>query len=171
MVSADLGYLLISSDSFERTDELVEATSSTMINGEGKYLSKYRTLMRSSSPHEKKAFLYSLLRILPKRHLSLGGNLNLNVSREFNKKTLGGVAALIVGLIQDLPVLGDAIIDWLTGVSADGVGQSNDLHRAVIAALSSDGGIVFTTQPQPPILNRDRTNEKSITEEFGAVRG
>lgn len=55
-----------------------------------------------------------------------------------DNKALGGTAALISKLVQDSEVLKDGLVDWLTGVSGDAVGQEINVRRAVVAALAHD---------------------------------
>lgn len=96
------------------------------------------SLIRSLAVHEQKAFLFSLLRILSKRSLSKPSSVIKDEKEPEHKKTIKGAAALVSNIVQDSTVLKDALADWLTGVSGDGIGQDHAIHRAVIAALSED---------------------------------
>ncbi len=95
--------------------------------------------MDSLGLREKKLYLYSLLRILSRHHLSSTVKNDTN-GQAVIKKPLGGVAALIAGFVQGNLQLEDALVDWLAGTSADSVSQSHEAHRAVITALSSNRG-------------------------------
>jgi len=124
-------------------DRLIEEASSTLLNGEGLFLRKYQTLMYSLGSLEKKAYLYTLIRILSRRHLSHSGNEDTNKDSP-NNRILSGVIALIAIFVEGNPQLQDPLVDWLTGTSADNVGQTHKTHRAVIAAVSSDRGAYST---------------------------
>ena len=121
-------------------DKLAEAASSSLIHGEDHFVKIYQLLMHDLGSHEKKIYLYSLLRILSRLYLAL--ERNNDIDREEpngpNKKDLNGVIALIAMLVDGSPQLQNALVDWLAGTSSDSIGQSHKMHRVVIAALSSD---------------------------------
>lgn len=52
--------------------------------------------------------------------------------------------ALVRAIIGDVPTLHDDLVEWLVGLSANAVGQVHNAHRAVIAALSSIPGEIWT---------------------------
>ena len=113
-----------------------------MINGEGDFLKRYQTLLRSLAFPEQKSYLYSLIRILSKRHLSHKGNEEI-YGKGSKNGALNGVSALIALFVEGNPQLQDALVGWLAGTSADSVSQSHDTHRAVIVAISSDKGTSY----------------------------
>lgn len=80
-----------------------------------------------------------MIRILSKQHLPTEGQ-SRDSTHEGHNKAIGGVAALIRAIIEDISTLQDNIVEWLVGVSADAVGQVHLAHRAVIAALNSIPG-------------------------------
>jgi hypothetical protein len=96
--------------------------------------------MHSLDLREKKIYLYSLLRVLSRRHLSSTSNDDTD-KKAFEKKPLNGLAALVAGFTQGNSQLEDALVDWLAGTSADSVSQSHETHRVVLAAISSDRGV------------------------------
>ncbi|MCJ1465899.1 telomere binding protein [Pseudocyphellaria aurata] len=120
------------------TDQLVEATCSSFILGEDHLLTNSVNLVQNLGVHEQRSFLHSLLRILSKRHLENTSGGHPYEKQQDNKKALGGTAALISKLVQDSEVLQDGLVDWLTGVSGDAVGQDFNVRRAVVAALAHD---------------------------------
>ena len=99
--------------------------------------------MHSLGSLEKKAYLYSLIRILAKRHLSHSRNEDTKENGP-KSRALNGVIALIAGFVEGIPLQKDTLVDWLAGTSADSIGQSHETRRAVIAAISSDRGAYST---------------------------
>lgn len=121
----------------------MEATCSSLICGEDHLLANSVSLIQHLGVYEQKNFLYSLLRILSRRHL---GATNCGIQSEKQQdwgKPLRGVAALISKLANNSAVLKDGLVDWLTGVSGDGIGQEINIRRAVVSALVDDHGRLF----------------------------
>lgn len=131
--------LRVSLIGFEHIDKFIEAIFLALINGDSRFLNRYHILMHSLVLREKKICLYSLLRVLSRRHLSSSLDNDTN-KKALENEPLNGVAALVAGFMQGNSQLEDALLDWLAGTSADSVSQSHDTHRAVIAALSGDRG-------------------------------
>ena len=118
----------------------MEATCSSLIRGDDHLLANSLSLIRSLAVHEQKVVLFSLLRIISKRSLSeFSSDIKDEKQVEFGG-AIGGAAALISNIVQDSIDLKDSLVDWLTGVSDNGIGQDHAIHRAVIAALSEDYG-------------------------------
>lgn len=120
-------------------DDLVEAICSSLICGNDISLANNVSLIQSLGAHEQRFFLYSLLRVLSKRHLSTFSKDHNDKQQEFIR-ALGGAGALISHLVKDSVILKDALADWLTGASGDGISQESTIRRAVVAALSGDHG-------------------------------
>ena len=109
--------------------------------GDDRALDKYRDILAVLSAHEQKIFLYSVIRALAKRHLSVSDTSRNNTDLE--AKARGGVAALLVAFTQNTPSVQDLLVDWLVGTSADAVNYNHNTHRVVVAALSRDNGEPF----------------------------
>ena len=95
--------------------------------------------MKRLSAHEQKTLLFSIIRILSEMHLSTNGPIQ-DLRRVGQSKAIGGVAALIKAIVEDVQTLQDFLVEWLVGVSADAVGYVHIAHRAVTAVLSSIPG-------------------------------
>ena len=149
-------------------DRLVEEASSALLNGESLLLRKYQSLMHSLGSYEKKAYLYTFIRILSRRHLSCSGNNDTNED-SLQQRILNGVIALIAIFVKGIPQFQDSLVEWLTGTSADNVGQSHRLHRAVIAAVASDKGAYPIIQGTSSMLTQNRSNTSSTSTKFGAI--
>ena len=94
--------------------------------------------MSNLSAHEQKSQLYSIIRTLSKRHLSHYGP--TGAEGDSDGRAQGGVAALLTALIETTHMHQDLLVDWLVGTSAEAVSHNHNVHRAVIAALSSHTG-------------------------------
>ena len=121
----------------------MEATCSSLICGEDLLLANSASLIQHLGVYEQKNFLYSLLRILSRRRLGATSGGIQSEKQQDRGKALRGVAALISKLANDSAVLKDGLVDWLTGVSGDGIGQEINIRRAVISALVDDHGRLF----------------------------
>ncbi|KAL2041371.1 hypothetical protein N7G274_005753 [Stereocaulon virgatum] len=118
------------------TDHIVQAAFSDLLNGIDRSLEKVGNVISALSTHEQKLLVYSVIRVLSKRHLYRPQSTATNeVSGD---KARGGVAALLVALIKTTQLHQDLLVDWLVGTSADAVGYCHNTHRAVILALSLD---------------------------------
>lgn len=133
-----MALLIVLADSFE-IDQLVQAGFWDLLSGDTHSLQKFKALIARLSPHDQKTLLYSIIRILSKQHLPTEGP-SQDSTREGRSEAIGGVAALIIAIVRDIPTLQDHLGEWLVGVSANAVGQAHTAHRAVIAALSSFPG-------------------------------
>ena len=89
--------------------------------------------------------VYYVIRALSKLHLSRPHSTATNdISGD---EARGGVAALLVALVQTTQLHQDLLVDWLASSSADAFGYCHDTHRAVIAALSLHTGSSLEVPP------------------------
>ena len=121
-------------------DQLVRTGFLDLLSGDHRSLEGCKALMARLSAHEQKALLYAEIWILSKQHLSTEDSSQYS-SRGGQTKAIGGVASLLKALVGDIPILQNNLIEWLVGVSPEAVGQVHNVHRAVIAALSSIPGL------------------------------
>lgn len=154
----------------QKTDQLVETSCMGLITGDDRSLDKYRSILAGLSTHEQKAFFFSMIRALSKRHLSVSDSSRNNGDLE--AKARGGVAALLVAFAQNTPSVQDALVDWLVGTSAEAVNYNHNTHRVVVAALSRDNGEPFYSS----IVCYDswslsRPDYKSTPKELGTIGG
>lgn len=120
------------------TDQLVEAIASSLLLGDDHLLTNIISLIQQLGVYEQKSFIYSLLRILSRRHLGgTSGGIHDEVRQDCSK-ALKGATALIWKLAKNSTVLKDGLVDWLSGVSGDGIGQEINVRRAVVSALADD---------------------------------
>lgn len=124
-------------------DQLVEAIASSLLLGDDHLLTNIISLIQRLGVYEQKSFLYSLLRILSRRHLGGTSGGKHDEVRQDCSKALKGAAALIWKLAKNSTVLKDGLVDWLSGVSGDGIGQEINVRRAVVSALADDHGRLF----------------------------
>lgn len=118
----------------------MEATCSSLLIGDDHLLANSVSLIQHLGVHEQKKFLHSLLRILSKRHLGGTSGSIHHEDPQDSSRALRGAAALISKLVKDTIVLKDELVDWLTGVSGDGIGLEINIRRVVISALVDDHG-------------------------------
>lgn len=110
--------------------------------------------MERLSANEQKTLLFSIIRILSEMQLSTDGPTQ-DLRRVGQSTAIGGVAALIKAILDDVQILQDFLVEWLVGVSADAVGYVHITHRAVTVALSSIPGEYLNLELQYFIpLNR-----------------
>ena len=154
----------------QKTDQTVEASCMGLITGDDRSLDKYCYILAGLSAHEQKTFLYSILRALSKRHLSVSDSSQNN--RDVGTKARGGVAALLVGFTRRTPSVQDLLVDWLTGTSAEAINYNHNTHRAVVAALSRDNGEPsYSTLLCYGSWTLSRPDYESTSKELGTVGG
>jgi hypothetical protein len=73
---------------------------------------------------------------------------------------VGGVAAMVKGLVQNNQVLQAHLTHWLTSTNGEYAGLGLGVRRAVTATLSSDQGMtqLLLTERQPNSSSRQATS-------------
>lgn len=122
-------------------DQIVEALHSSLVVGIASSMAKLQALVHRLHVHEQRTVLYSMIRIVSKRCLSVDKPFNLLDTRAPENSTVNGLAGLLAALTQDKSALKDALVEWLTGLSGEGTAHSHDIHRAVMAAIAPDQGM------------------------------
>lgn len=84
--------------------------------------------------------IYSLIRIYSKRHLSLEMANGTKARPESSNSQINGIGAFLAMLTDGISSLRDALVEWLTSISAEAVSHNSSTHRAVIVALLGDHG-------------------------------
>ena len=128
-------------------DQLLQAAFLDLLSGDYRSLQRCKSLIARLSAHQQRTFLYSVIRILPRKHLQRGDP-SQQSKHKGQSKAVGGIASLLRAIVGDVPTLQDNLVEWLVGVSAEAVGQVHDVHRAVIAALSSIPGLYLESALQ-----------------------
>ncbi|KAI9879960.1 MAG: telomere binding protein [Pleopsidium flavum] len=136
-----LAQLLGKSYSLGYTDHIIEEICSGLLLKDAGLSYQLRALLNHLLAHERRTFLYSLLRIMPKKFMIMSklSDDNRDVREDM---AIGGAAALIAGVIKDNNELTDSLITWLSGPSGGGVGADVSIRRAALAALSNDLGAI-----------------------------
>lgn len=123
-------------------DQIVEALYSSLIIRVTSSMAKFRALVHRLHVHEQRTILYSMIRIVSKRCLSADKSSKVLNGQAPNNSTIGGLAGLLAALTQDKPALKDALVEWLTGISGGSIAHSHEMHRAAIAAVAPDQGML-----------------------------
>lgn len=98
-------------------------------------------LVESLPGYDQKSLFDSMLRDLARKFLQTGANIMREKDfLERNATPVGGVAAMISGLVQNNSLLQNHIIHWLTATNGEYGGLGLDARRAVIATLASRQG-------------------------------
>ena len=121
------------------TDSIIELVYSRLLLAEVDHWSQLHALLNQLPAHQRRTFLYSLLRTMPKTVMNKKepSHENENIKAD---PGIGRAAALIAGILTDSSDLTDALVTWLTGASGGGIGQDVRVCRAALAALSNDLG-------------------------------
>ncbi|KIW20098.1 hypothetical protein PV08_00673 [Exophiala spinifera] len=96
------------------------------------------TLIQSLPSHDQKSLFDTILCDLGRKHL--GGSINVadKESLASHSAAIGGVAAMINGIVENNPLLQAHLTHWLTTANGQYVGLGLDSRRAVIASLATD---------------------------------
>jgi hypothetical protein len=96
---------------------------------------------------EKVNFFDAMLRDLAKKYLSTGSISNgVKVSGIEYQARIGGVAAIINGVISEREGLESYLVGWLTDTSGEYATLGLDIRRAVIATLAQREGSYDSTE-------------------------
>ncbi|KAL7267417.1 telomere binding protein [Rhizina undulata] len=119
-------------------DDLVEGLTYSLLHPKEE-LQRLRTIISHLPAHDKRTYILTLLRVVPKKHLSS------NLSAELDEKwwendahKVAGAAALIDGVISEDDDLREILVEWLLGTSGGGVGEPIGIRRALVAILNKD---------------------------------
>jgi hypothetical protein len=122
------------------------------MQGQDHLVAKISSLTQCLGDHEQIIFLHSFLRILSKQTLFLAAENGNRSEKQEQSRAVSAGAAVISGIIKDSVTLTDGVMDWVIGATGDGFAHNTLMHRAGIAALSSDHGMKML-EGRRPMLN------------------
>lgn len=99
------------------------------------------TLLRGLSPYDQQSLFDAILRDLTRRYLRNDVDVREKEALLANASTVGGVAAMISGLVQSNTVLQVHLTQWLTATDGEYAGLGLDARRAVMATISHNQGM------------------------------
>jgi hypothetical protein len=100
-------------------------------------------LIQSLPVYDQKGFFDTILRDLARRYFSSSvGVIPEKDSLRQNTSVVGGVAAMVTGLVENSPLLKAQLIHWITATNGEYAALGLDIRRAVIAAIASNQGII-----------------------------
>ena len=103
-------------------------------------MTAYRSLLHSMAIHEQKAVLQAVVRVVSRKHILNYEDTEDEAMEQVKKRAIGGAAALLTSLTNDVSCLNDFLSEWLTTTSGDNVVVDGNMRRAVIATVASDHG-------------------------------
>lgn len=121
--------------------------------GDSENFNSYNNLLLCLTSHEQKTVLLTLLRLVSSRILGCSEK----------NKSIGGLAALISGLIADNSCLQQCLVHWLGGIPAGGIGSETESRRAVIAAISPRRGGRFFLSPMHRLSYKQNYSKRHLT--------
>ena len=98
-------------------------------------------LIHSLPAHDQKGVFDVMVRDLTRKYLQGGAVVGEKEYFSRNAGTVGGVAAMISGLVQNNKILEAHLIHWLTSGNGEYAGLGLDIRRAVIVTLASNQGM------------------------------
>ncbi|KAI1618478.1 telomere length regulation protein-domain-containing protein [Exophiala viscosa] len=119
-------------------DALVIELYSSLLLGDRALWTVMHTLLQGLSAYDQKSFFDAILRDLARRYLRIHVDVQEKEVLLANTSTVGGVAAMISGLVQSNTVLRAHLTRWLTATDGEYAGLGLDTRRAVMATVSQD---------------------------------
>ena len=120
-------------------DSIIEVLYSRLLLGESDRWPQLRALLNHLAAHERRVFLYSILRIMQEK-FTLTSKPPYDYGVIKGDSTISGGAALIAGILKDSADLTESLVTWLTGSSGRGIGGDLSIWRAALTALSDNQG-------------------------------
>ncbi|KAI9698436.1 MAG: telomere binding protein [Candelina mexicana] len=124
-------------------DQVVENVYQGLLPTGELFWVSFRCLISFMLSHEQRNVLYSMLRILPKRHLPPSRSSEDGTLWQGDAREVGSAAGLISGIVRDDDEKGrlkDELVAWLTDTSGGGIGEDVGIRRAVVVSLKIDAG-------------------------------
>ncbi|OAG39425.1 hypothetical protein AYO21_06441 [Fonsecaea monophora] len=119
-------------------DTLISELYNSLLLGKRALWTPMHMLVQGLPNYDQKVLFDTVLRDLARR--SFGSGASILEPKELlimNTSIVGGVAALISGLVQHNPILEAHVIHWLTSTNGEYAGLGLDARRAVIATLAA----------------------------------
>ncbi len=96
-------------------------------------------LIQSLPSYDRKGIFDSILRDLSRKYLQSSTGISTDQGyRPMNDSTIGGVAAMVSGLVRNDSLLEAHMVHWLTSMNGEYAGLGLETRRAVIATLASN---------------------------------
>ncbi len=123
-------------------DTLITELYTSLLLGDRALWTTLHTLIQSLPAYDQKGFLDTILRDLARRYFSSSvGAIPEKESLLGNTSVVGGVAALIAGLVEHNPLLKSQLVHWITATNGEYAAEGLDVRRAVIATIATNQGI------------------------------
>ncbi|KAK5022118.1 telomere binding protein [Exophiala sideris] len=119
-------------------DALITELYSSLLLGDRALWTVMHILLQGVSPYDQKSLFDAILRDLARRYLRSNVDVQEKQALLANVSTVGGVAAMLNGLVQSNTVLRAHLIHWLTATEREYAGLGLDARRAVMATVAQD---------------------------------
>ncbi|EXJ74181.1 uncharacterized protein A1O5_02475 [Cladophialophora psammophila CBS 110553] len=119
-------------------DTLISELYTSLLLGKRALWTSMHILIQGLPVYDQRVVFDTILRDLARQFLQSGAD--IGAPKELlvtNTSTVGGVAAMINGLVQNNPLLEAYIIHWLTSTNGECAGLGLNARRAVIATLAT----------------------------------
>ncbi|EXJ88295.1 hypothetical protein A1O1_05225 [Capronia coronata CBS 617.96] len=119
-------------------DTLITELYSSLLLGKRALWTTLHNLVQPLPAYDQTGLFDAILRDLARRFLpGTLGTVKDRASLMSNSSTIGAVAAMVKGLVQNNAILEAHVIQWLTSTNGEYAGLGLDTRRAVIATLAS----------------------------------
>ncbi|KIV85837.1 hypothetical protein, variant [Exophiala sideris] len=119
-------------------DAVITELYSSLLLGDRALWTVMHILLQGVSPYDQKSLFDAILRDLARRYLRSNVDVQEKEALLANVSTVGGVAAMINGLVQSNTVLRAHLTHWLTVTEREYAGLGLDARRAVMATVAQD---------------------------------
>ncbi|KAK7890246.1 telomere binding protein [Exophiala xenobiotica] len=119
-------------------DALVTELYTSLLLGEHALWTVMHLLLQSLPSYDQRALFDTILRDLARRFLHNNLNVEDQETMTLSMPAVGGVAAMVKGLVQNNQVLQAHLTHWLTSTNGEYAGLGLGVRRAVTATLSAD---------------------------------
>ncbi|KAK5199201.1 telomere binding protein [Exophiala xenobiotica] len=119
-------------------DALVTELYTSLLLGEHALWTVMHLLLQSLPSYDQRALFDTILRDLARRFLHNNLNVEDQETMTLSMPAVGGVAAMVKGLLQNNQVLQAHLTHWLTSTNGEYTGLGLGVRRAVTATLSAD---------------------------------
>ncbi len=121
---------------------MVTELYTSLLLGEHALWTVMHVLLQSLPSYDQSAVFDTILRDLARRFLHNNLDVEDRETLSLSVPAVGGVAAMVRGLVQSNKVLQAHLTHWLTSTNGEYAGLGLGVRRAVTATLSSDQGTI-----------------------------
>ncbi|OAP63536.1 hypothetical protein AYL99_02763 [Fonsecaea erecta] len=119
-------------------DTLISELYNSLLLGKRALWTPMHILIQGLPAYDQKVLFDTILRDLARRFFENGADIvGPKELLETNSSTIGGVAAMINGLVRNNPLLEAHVTNWLTSTNGEYAGLGLNTRRAVIATLAA----------------------------------